>query len=59
VIFCVLEGLKGDSAVCVYCYCSWDVIIDMRFLYCFLCFNYSQLFSLFVGASNVWPIGLP
>ena len=29
VILCVLEGLKGDSVVYVYGYCSWDVIIDM------------------------------
>jgi len=29
VMFCILEGLKGDSAVCVYPYSSWNVIIDM------------------------------
>jgi hypothetical protein len=34
-MFCALEGLKGNSAVCVYRCCSWDVIIDVRYFYCF------------------------
>jgi hypothetical protein len=34
VVFCVLQRLKGDCTVCVYCYCSWDVIVDV----CCACF---------------------
>jgi hypothetical protein len=34
VTFCVFEGLKGDSAVCVYC-CYWDIVIDVKFSYFF------------------------
>ena len=29
VIVCVLEGLKCDSAVCVYCCRSWNRIFDV------------------------------
>ena len=35
VIFCIFERLKGDSALCVYCCFSWDIILDVQFPYFF------------------------
>ena len=27
VMFCIFERSKGNSAVCVYCYFSWDIVL--------------------------------